>query len=57
MPFTWGPIAVPARRDHAVGVYEIVYWVGGLPDTSWQYVNAGSTGAVAAGGPTQYCVY
>lgn len=55
-PFTWGPITVPPGV-HTVGVYEIVYWVGGLPQYAWQYVNAGSTGAVAAGGPTQYCVY
>ena len=45
-----GPIAVPAGRGiYAVGVYEIVYWVGGRPDHQWQYVNAGTTGAVAAG--------
>jgi hypothetical protein len=58
VPWTLGPISVPAGRGiHAVGVYEIVYWVGGRPDHQWQYVNAGSTGAVAAGSPTQYCVY
>ena len=41
----------------AIGVYEIVYWVGGQPDYQWQYVNAGVTGAVAAGGGTLYCSY
>ena len=55
-PFTWGPITVPPGV-HTVGVYEIVYWVGGLPQHAWQYVNAGTTGAVAAGGATQYCAY
>jgi hypothetical protein len=58
IPYTWGPIAVPAGQGiYAVGVYEIVYWVGGKPDYQWQYVNAGNTGAVAAGGGTHYCVY
>ena len=58
MPWTLGPIAVPAGRGiYAVGVYEIVYWVGGRPDHQWQYVNAGTTGAVAAGAANQYCVY
>jgi hypothetical protein len=58
IPYTWGPIAVPAGQGiYAIGVYEIVYWVGGKPDYQWQYVNAGSTGAVAAGGGTLYCVY
>ena len=42
---------------HAVGVYEIVYWVGGKPDYQWQYVNAGTTGAAAAGGGNLYCSY
>jgi hypothetical protein len=57
-PYTWGPITVPPGLGiHAVGVYEIVYWVSGKPDYQWQYVNAGSTGAVAAGGGTHYCVY
>jgi hypothetical protein len=55
-PFTWGPITVPPGIQ-TVGVYEIVYWVGGLPQYTWHYVNAGSTGAVAAGGATQYCAY
>jgi hypothetical protein len=58
VPWTLGPIAVPAARGiYAVGVYEIVYWVGGRPDHQWQYVNAGTTGAVAAGAATHYCVY
>ncbi len=58
IPYTWGPIAVPAGEGiHAIGVYEIVYWVGGRPDYQWQYVNAGNTGAVAAGGGTLYCSY
>jgi hypothetical protein len=34
----------------ATGVYEIAYWVGGQPQYRWQYVNVGTTGAVAAGG-------
>ena len=58
VPWSLGPIAVPTGRNlYAVGVYEIVYWVGGRPEHSWQYVNAGTTGAVAAGAPNQYCVY
>jgi hypothetical protein len=58
VPWTWGPISVPTGRGiHAVGVYEIVYWVGGRPEYRWQYVNAGVTGAAAAGGGTLYCVY
>jgi hypothetical protein len=58
VPWTLGPIAFPAGRGiSAVGVYEIVYWVGGRPDYQWQYVNAGTTGAVAAGAATHYCVY
>jgi hypothetical protein len=58
VPWTWGPIAVPPGQGiYAVGVYEIVYWVGGHPDHQWQYVNAGTTGAAAAGGGQLYCVY
>jgi hypothetical protein len=58
IPYTWGPISVPAGQGiYAIGVWEIVYWVGGKPDYQWQYVNAGATGAVAAGGGTLYCVY
>ena len=58
IPFTWGPISVPAGQGiYAVGVYEIVYWVGGRPDYQWQYVNAGTTGAAAAGAANLYCVY
>jgi hypothetical protein len=58
VPYTWGPIAVPTGQGiRAVGVYEIVYWVGGRPDHQWQYVNAGNAGAVAAGGGTHYCAY
>ena len=58
VPWTLGPITFPAGQNlYAIGVYEIVYWVGGRPDHQWQYVNAGSTGAVAAGTPTHYCVY
>ncbi len=58
VPWTFGPISIPSGQEiYAVGVYEIVYWVGGTPQYRWQYVNAGSTGAVAAGSPTQYCVY
>jgi hypothetical protein len=56
VPWTWGPIAVPTGQGiYAVGVYEIVYWVGGHPQYQWQYVNAGTTGAAAAGGGTLYC--
>ena len=51
VPWTWGPISFPAGQGIiAIGVYEIVYWVGGKPDYQWQYVNAGTTGAAAAGG-------
>jgi hypothetical protein len=58
VPWTWGPITVPAGQGiYAIGVYEIVYWVGGKPDYQWQYVNAGTTGAVAAGGGNLYCAY
>ena len=58
IPFTWGPISVPAGQAiYAVGVYEIVYWVGGRPDYQWQYVNAGTTGAAAAGTGNLYCAY
>jgi hypothetical protein len=58
VPWTWGPISVPTGRGiTAVGVYEIVYWVGGRPDYQWQYVNAGTTGAAAAGGGTPFCAY
>jgi hypothetical protein len=58
VPWTWGPISVPGGQGISmVGVYEIVYWVGGRPDYRWQYVNAGETGAVAAGGATPACVY
>ena len=53
-----GPGLGPGRPGHhAVGVYEIVYWVGGRPDYQWQYVNAGTTGAAAAGGGAFYCSY
>jgi hypothetical protein len=58
VPWTWGPIAVPAGQGtFAIGVYEIVYWVGGKPDYQWQYVNAGTTGSVAAGAGNPYCAY
>jgi hypothetical protein len=57
-PWTWGPISVPPGNGiYATGVYEIVYWVGGHPEHQWQYVNAGTTGAAAAGGGTLYCTY
>jgi hypothetical protein len=57
-PWTWGPITVPTGAGIVtVGVYEIVYWVSGRPDYQWQYVNAGTTGAAAAGGGTLYCTY
>ena len=53
-----GPVSVPAGQGiHTVGVYEIVYWVGGRPDYQWQYVNAGTTGAAAAGTGNLYCAY
>jgi hypothetical protein len=55
-PWTWGPIAIP-QGVVAVGVYEIVYWVAGHPEHRWQYVNAGTTGAAAAGGGTLFCAY
>jgi hypothetical protein len=58
VPLTQGPIAVPAAQGvTTVGVYEIVYWVGGKPDYQWQYVNAGTTGAAAAGAGNLYCSY
>lgn len=58
IPFTEGPVSVPAGQGIvAVGVYEIVYWVGGRPDYQWQYVNAGTTGAAAAGTGNLYCAY
>jgi hypothetical protein len=58
VPWTWGPISVPTGQGiYAVGVYEIVYWVGGNPQHQWQYVNAGTTGAAAAGGGSLYCAY
>ncbi len=57
-PFTWGPLTVPPGQGiYTVGVYEIVYWVGGLPQHRWEYVNAGETGAAAAGGGNLYCAY
>jgi hypothetical protein len=57
-PWTWGPIAIPSGQGvFAVGVYEIVYWVAGHPEHRWQYVNAGTTGAAAAGGGTRFCAY
>jgi hypothetical protein len=56
--YSWGPIQIPTGQGiQAIGVYEIVYWVGGKPEYQWQYVNAGATGAVAAGGGTLYCTY
>lgn len=58
VPWTWGPISAPGGNGvYAVGVYEIVYWVGGKPDHQWQYVNAGTTGAAAAGGGNLFCAY
>ena len=58
IPFTEGPVSVPAGQGiYTVGVYEIVYWVGGRPDYQWQYVNAGTTGAAAAGTGNLYCAY
>jgi hypothetical protein len=58
VPWTWGPVAIPTGQGiTAVGVYEIVYWVGGKPDYQWQYVNAGVTGAAAAGGGNLSCAY
>jgi hypothetical protein len=58
VPWTWGPISVPVGQGtYTIGVYEIVYWVGGKPDYQWQYVNAGTTGAAAAGGGNLYCAY
>jgi hypothetical protein len=44
------------QATYTVGVYEIVYWAGGRPDHQWQYVNAGTTGAAAAGTGSHYCV-
>ena len=56
--YTWGPISVPLGQGiRLVGVYEIVYWAGGGPQHRWAYVNAGTTGAAAAGGGTLACVY
>lgn len=58
MPWTFGPIAIAGGQGvFAVGVYEIVYWVAGAPQYHWEYVNAGSTGAVAAGTATTFCSY
>jgi hypothetical protein len=58
VPWTQGPIAIPPGQGiTTVGVYEIVYWVAGKPDYQWQYVNAGTTGAAAAGGGALYCSY
>jgi hypothetical protein len=58
IPWTWGPIAMPTGQGvFAIGVYEIVYWVAGKPEYQWQYVNAGTTGAAAAGGGNPYCAY
>jgi hypothetical protein len=58
VPWTWGPISVPTGKGiYAVGVYELIYWVAGKPDYRWQYVNAGTVGAAAAGGGTLYCAY
>jgi hypothetical protein len=58
VPWTWGPISIPTGQGIvAIGVYEIVYWVGGNPEYRWQYVNAGTTGAAAAGGGNPYCAY
>src|SRR6185295_14494925 len=55
-PFTWGPITFPSGQGiSAIGVYEIVYWGGGRPDYQGPYVNAGTTGAAAAGSATPYC--
>jgi hypothetical protein len=57
VPWTWGPISVPAGQGiHTVGVYEIVYWVAGSPEYHRQYVNAGPTGAAAAGGGSLSCL-
>ena len=58
VPWTFGPISIPGGQGVvAVGVYEVIYWVAGKPEYSWKYVNAGSTGAVAAGGGTHFCSY
>ena len=58
VPYTRGPVSFPAGEGiSAVGVFEIVYWTGGKPVHQWRYVNAGTTGAAAAGGGTQYCTY
>ena len=58
VPWTFGPIVVSGGQGvFAVGVYEIVYWVAGRPEYSWQYVNAGSAGAVASGAPNFFCSY
>jgi hypothetical protein len=58
VPWTWGPVSVPTGQGiFAIGVYEIVYWVAGKPEYRWQYVNAGTTGAAAAGGGNPYCAY
>jgi hypothetical protein len=58
VPWTQGPIAIPSGQGiSAVGVYEIVYWVGGRPDYQWQYVNAGPTGVAAGGTGNLYCNY
>jgi hypothetical protein len=58
IPWTWGPVTIPSGQSvSAVGVYEIVYWVGGKPEYQWQYVNAGPVAAPAAGGGHLYCSY
>jgi hypothetical protein len=56
--WTWGPVSfATGAPTWAIGVYEIVYWSGGGPKWQWGYINSGSTGAVAAGGPSAYCSY
>ena len=58
VPWTRGRSPCPAGQGVTpIGVYEIVYWVGGKPDYQWQYVNAGTTGAAAAGAGNLYCTY
>jgi hypothetical protein len=57
--WTWGPIGFTAGQNtFAIGVWEIVYWSGGGPKWQWGYINAGTTGHVAAGGAAMsYCTY
>ena len=57
VPWTLGPIAVPPAAASTRSASTRSSTGRRPPDHQWQYVNAGTTGAVAAGGATRYCVY